>query len=132
MKNTIKIQICVLLLLGVLPLYSMPHNMRNLSTTDGLNDLLINVIHRDTCGMVWLGTGSTIERFDGVRVHTYPIPGNAGTHQRVTAIVGRHAGELYVSNGDGIFRLKEETLQPIFREEIALGVQDLVLVWKIG
>ena len=127
MKNTIKIQICVLLLLGVLPLYSMPHNMRNLSTTDGLNDLLINVIHRDTCGMVWLGTGSTIERFDGVRVHTYPIPGNAGTHQRVTAIVGRHAGELYVSNGDGIFRLKEETLQPIFREGIALGVLDLVL-----
>lgn len=122
-------RVCLLLLclVGALTLHARPHNMRNLSTRDGLNDLLINVIHRDSSGMIWLGTGSTIERFDGVRVYTYPIPGLAGTQKRVTAIVGTGADNLYVSNGDGIFRMKDGALQPAFREDIAMAVQDLVL-----
>ncbi|MGN0236218.1 MAG: two-component regulator propeller domain-containing protein [Paludibacteraceae bacterium] len=122
-------KVCLLLLclVGAVLLHARPHNIRNLSTRDGLNDLLINVIHRDTTGMVWLGTGSTVECFDGVRVNTYPIPGNAGTQKRITAIVGKSADELYISNGDGIFRLQDGKFQPVYHDIINSPVFDLAL-----
>ena len=40
--------------------------IRNLSVSDGLSDLVVNVIYKDSRGYVWMGTNTSVERFDGI------------------------------------------------------------------
>lgn len=46
---------------------------RNLSVSDGLPDLVINVIYKDSKGYVWMGTNTSVERFDGIRLEHYMV-----------------------------------------------------------
>ncbi len=49
---------------------------RNFASVDGLSDLTISTIYKDSKGYLWLGTATSVERFDGVRFKHYPVFGN--------------------------------------------------------
>lgn len=81
-----------------------------LTTGDGLSDLVVNKIYKDSKGYVWLGTGLGLDRFDGVRIKSVPIPGDNLNHKRVKAITEAQ-GELYIGNADGLYLLDRTRMQ---------------------
>lgn len=97
---------------------------RNLSVSDGLPDLVINVIYKDSKGYVWMGTNTSVERFDGIRLEHYMVKGNNENLKRVFALIEMPHDELWVGTGMGIFRLtaRHEKLERLAPEIITSGV----------
>lgn len=128
MKN-IQRYILVLILLFINTLaYSDSYTFRGLSVSDGLSDLLVNVIYKDADGYVWLGTGSSLERFDGVHIKHYQIPGTNEKLKRVNAITAMSDGQIWIGNGMGLWRLAkgQDTLVRIVPEKIDCQVYSLL------
>lgn len=90
------------------PLSARVNTFRGVSMADGLSDLLVNVIYKDTAGFVWLGTDNCLDRFDGVNIKHYPFPGSDIKRKRVTAITEMNDKYLWVGNGLGLWRLNRE------------------------
>lgn len=61
---------------NVLVLMADTFTFRNFSSADGLLDLTVSTIYKDSEGYLWLGTATSVERFDGVRFKHYPVFGN--------------------------------------------------------
>lgn len=124
MKNKARFIVSLLFLfLGTfLGTSAYPHSyaLRGLSVSDGLSDLLVNAIYKDRAGYVWLGTGSSLERFDGVHIRHYRIAGDNEKLKRVNAIIELPDGQLWMGNGMGLWRLNREqdTLERIAPELI--------------
>lgn len=79
---------------------------RGLSLSQGLSDLLVNVIFKDSKGFVWLGTEQGVDRFDGNFIHPYSLEGDIRRSKRVMAITeGRH-GDIYVGSQQGLYMLE--------------------------
>lgn len=97
---------------------------RNLSVSDGLPDLVINVIYKDSKGYVWMGTNTSVERFDGIRLEHYMVEGSNENLKRVFALMEMPGNELWVGTGMGLFRLAEgtEKLERLAPEMITSGV----------
>lgn len=106
-----------------------PHKIVNLSVRDGLGDMLVNHIHQDNSGMIWLGTGSNIACYDGVRLRTFPLSGNDSPQKRVSAIVGSPSNGLWAGNGDGLwlYDSRQEAFNRAYESDIVGGVTDLAL-----
>jgi len=77
---------------------------------EGLSDLLVNVIYKDSFGFIWLGTGKGLDRFDGIKIKHYPFE-NALQEQRIRigAICETAGGQLWVGNALGLWMLDENT-----------------------
>lgn len=97
---------------------------RNLSVSDGLPDLVVNVIYKDSKGYVWMGTNTSVERFDGIRLEHYMVEGRNETLKRVYALVEMPGDELWVGTGMGVCRLRlgQDRLERLAPEMIASGV----------
>lgn len=95
----------------------------------GTSDRLVNAIHRDATGYVWIGTGQTVDRYDGVRVKKYTIPGERLNLKRVTDITSGRDGTVYISNGEGVFRLPSggSEIVPMVKNSINFPVNSLLL-----
>lgn len=125
----------ILALTCTLLVFGSPVQVRHLGGPEGLKDLLVNVIHRDSSGLVWLGTGSSVELFDGIRLTHFPLPGNNDFSQRVTAIVGNSDQQLFVGNGNGLYSLSapankpiaQAQWQPVGEKQIVGAISDLYL-----
>ncbi len=91
------------------------------------SDLLINTIFKDSKGYVWLGTGQSLDRFDGIRVKTYEIPGDNYYLKRVNAITEDSQGNIFIATGKGLFILPlyANTLEPVFADKIDFAVNAL-------
>ena len=95
------------------------YNWQSLTTTDGLSDLVVNALYKDTRGYVWIGTGSSLDRFDGVHIRSYRIVGNNEKLKRVNAITqldtdgnnSRTDVEIWMGNGMGLWRVNNDTRQ---------------------
>lgn len=100
--------------------YSYNRTFREISLTEGLSDLTVNEIYKDSSGFIWIGTDKALDRFDGVHLKRYDIPGADEKLKRVNAIVELPGNELWMGNGMGLWRLdkKEDKLQAIARETI--------------
>lgn len=66
--------------------YAQTSIFRGLSVTEGLSDLVVNALYKDSIGYVWIGTGTSLERFDGVHLKRYLVSGNNEKLKRVNAI----------------------------------------------
>lgn len=128
MRNILR-HILILLLLLISGLaYPDSYAFRSLSVSDGLSDLLVNVIYKDAGGYVWLGTGSSLERFDGVHIKHYQISGTNEKLKRVNAITGMCDGQIWMGNGMGLWRLNkgQDTLVRIAPEKLDGQVYSLL------
>ncbi|MCM1050919.1 MAG: helix-turn-helix domain-containing protein [Paenibacillus sp.] len=112
-----------IILLTALP--AGAQTFRQVSTSDRL----VNAIHRDATGYVWIGTGQTVDRYDGVRVKKYTIPGERLNLKRVTDITSGRDGTVYIANGEGVFRLPAggSDIIPMARNRINFPVNGLLL-----
>ena len=125
----IKLYIFILLILSVsLPIYSNTSVFRGLSVTDGLTDLIINALYKDSLGYMWIGTGNSLERFDGNRLKHYTISGANEKLKRVNAIVETKNNNIWIGNGMGLWKLDKATdeLTHIAPETIHYGVNSLL------
>jgi len=135
----IQIVCCIALLCCPTLASGHPSTIQHLGVSEGLNDLLVNTIHRDSTGLVWLGTGSSVELFDGVRFIHFPLPDGNYLSQRVTAIVGHSTSQLYVGNSNGLYCLSAPENAPIAQaqwqrigeHQIMGAVSDLLLTDQI-
>ena len=115
-------------MLACISVYSRSYTFRGLSVTEGLSDLIVNAIYKDSVGFVWIGTGTSLERFDGVRIKHYPIPGADEKLKRVNAIAETDGNQLWMGNGVGLWRLdkSKDCLEAIVPETINSGVRSLL------
>lgn len=130
MKNKLKYIFVLLLLFTNTLVYSDSYAFRGLSVSDGLSDLLVNVIYKDSDGYIWLGTGSSLERFDGVHIKHYRISGKNEKLKRINAITGTSDGQIWIGNGMGLWRLdkQQDSLAHIASEKIDCQVHSLLAV----
>lgn len=119
MKNIQRyVALCCLLALS-LSLFSRSYTFRGLSVADGLSDLVVNALYKDSTGFVWIGTGAALERFDGVRIKRYAIAGADEKRKRVNVIAETAGNQLWMGNGTGLWRLDRQNDR---LEHIAPGV----------
>lgn len=78
---------------------------RGVSVSDGLPDLVVNALYKDLAGYVWLGTSSSIERFDGVHFKHYSIPAADEKEREVNVITGMPNDEVWFGNNAGLWRI---------------------------
>lgn len=121
----------ILLFCIILGIYSSAsarsYIFHNLTTRDGLTDQLVNTIHQDQSGYIWLGTASNVVRYDGVHLFEYPLPGIKNAKKRVQSIESAPDKTLWVCNGEGLFEMKpdETEFHQIFGPEINYGLNSL-------
>lgn len=128
MKNIIRYIITFCLLIICISVCPRSYTFRGLSVTEGLSDLIVNAIYKDSVGFVWIGTGTSLERFDGVRIKHYPIPGANEKLKRVNAITETDNNQIWMGNGVGLWRLdkNKDCLEAIAPETINSGVRSLL------
>ncbi|MBQ8673916.1 MAG: helix-turn-helix domain-containing protein [Bacteroides sp.] len=127
MRNLLKNLLILLSLWISVAAYSYPTSFRNLTMMEGLSDLLVNAIYKDSLGYVWIGTGNSLERFDGVHLKRYPIKGTDEKLKRVSAIAELPGNEIWMGNGMGLWRVNKqtETLERISGAQIDMPVHSL-------
>ncbi|MCI1648475.1 MAG: helix-turn-helix domain-containing protein [Bacteroides sp.] len=107
-----------------------PHTytFRGLSITEGLSDLVVNALYKDSEGFVWIGTGNSLERFDGIRLKHYKIPGTNEKLKRVNVILQTDDRKIWMGNGMGLWRInpQKEELEQIETNLIRNGVRSLL------
>ena len=81
------------------------YNFRNLSVREGLSDLVVNTIYKDSLGYMWFGTNTSLERFDGVYLKHFLVKGSSESLKRVYAIAGLPNNEIWVGTGNGLWRV---------------------------
>ena len=120
----------IFIILTIISILANPlsaQQFRGLTVDDGLSDLVVNTIYKDSAGYVWLGTGASLDRFDGMRVKRYGIPGTAIHQQRVNAITETADGRLWIGNNEGIFSLSDDgsALNRVASDRIMFRVNSL-------
>ncbi len=78
---------------------------RNLSVKDGLTDLVVNALYKDSQGYLWVGTSSNVERFDGVFFKSYEIPETGEKGTEVSCITGQANGDIYFGTNTGLWKI---------------------------
>ena len=108
--------------------YAQTSIFRGLSVTEGLSDLVVNALYKDSIGYVWIGTGTSLERFDGVHLKRYPVSGNNEKLKRVNAIAETEGNQIWMGNGMGLWRLNKEldALELIVPDMINCAVHSLL------
>ena len=76
---------------------------RSLSRADGLSDLKVSSLYKDSNGFLWVGTATSVERFDGVRFKHYPIHGNSEKKKWVNVIAEIEGHRILVGNDMGLW-----------------------------
>ncbi len=104
------------------------YTFRGLSDSAGMNDLTVTAIFKDSLGYVWIGTTSSVERFDGVSIKHYVISGDDEKRKRVYAFTELPNNLLIMGNGMGIWNLddtKKKWVQ-VATDSITSGVHSLL------
>lgn len=117
-------------LFGLISVFIYPYNrtFRSLTATEGLSDLVVNELYKDSQGYMWIGTGKTLERFDGAHIKRYDILGADERLKRVYAIAELPDNELWMGNGMGLWRINklDDKLEAIARETVSGAVYSLL------
>lgn len=109
---------------------SSSYTFRSLSETDGLSDLTVSTFYKDSLGYVWIGTATSIERFDGEHLKHFPILGNNEKQKWVNVITETVGNQIWVGNDMGLWTInkKTEKLEIFAPEAINCGVRALLSV----
>lgn len=128
MKNILRYILTAFLLFTCISIHARSYTFRGLSVTDGLSDLVVNALYKDSIGFVWVGTGNSLERFDGIHLKHYLIPGANEKLKRVNVIAELGNNEIWMGNGTGLWRVNKEmdTLEQIAGVTINVGVRSLL------
>ena len=110
----------------VLVLPADTFTFRNISSVDGLPDLTVSTIYKDSKGYLWLGTATSVERFDGVRFKHFPVYGNNEKLKWVNVITETGGNQVWVGTETGLWRVGVEKLEPAYRDSIQGIVREIL------
>lgn len=91
---------------------------KGLSVKDGLSDLVVNALYKDSLGFLWIGTSKSIERYDGIRFKHYDIPAVTPKAKEVNTIIGIYGNEIWFGNNSGLWKVEGDTINRIFPQKI--------------
>lgn len=117
---------CIIILIFSSSLYSQEYMFRGLSGTEGLSDLVIGALYKDSCGYVWLGTATSVERFDGVHLKHYPIYASSERWKWVNTIIETSGNRLWVGTDGGFWQVGQDKVERVAPEVIKNGVRSIV------
>lgn len=103
--------------------------LRSLTAKDGLSDLLVNVIYKDSTGYVWFGTESGLDRFDGNRIKSFKLDSDSrNVSRRVNAITSGSNGSIFAGSNIGLFELAPGSSMPvrIYKDKLNGAVSSLI------
>lgn len=104
------------------------YEFKGITKSDGLSDLLVNVIYQDSDGFIWLGTGKGIDRFDGIRIEHFSFESNSKEHRiRINTICETPQSQIWTGNAYGLWKLDKTMgqLTQVFNEQINFSVNTL-------
>ena len=81
------------------------HKFREISMTDGLSDLTVRSIYKDSTGFVWIGTDSSLDKFDGINIVSYKTE-NLKKNTPVYTITSGPANNIWFGTGSGLYFLE--------------------------
>lgn len=128
MRNILKFLFLCYMIISCVCVYPNTYTLRGLSVSDGLSDLLVNALYKDSIGFVWIGTGNSLDRFDGTHIRRYPISGNNERLKRVNAIAEMPGNQLWMGNGMGLWRMNRErtAFERVIPENIDFAIYTLL------
>ena len=102
------------------------HLFKELSMTEGLSDLTVRCIFKDSYGFVWLGTDSSLDRFDGVNIISYKFDFTR-KNIPIYAITEDQSNKIWVATSNGLFYVNHENylLEPFATDLIHFKVNCL-------
>lgn len=118
--------IILILIIGLPARVSGAVRMHTLSTDDGLSDMLVNCIFKDSRGYLWLGTGVGLDRYDGNNVHNFAFGPEVVEPRRITAIAETPGGRIVVGGFRGLSVVSDGMLMPWMSAQINFRVYDLL------
>lgn len=104
------------------------YQFRSLSVSDGLSDLVVNTLYKDSLGYLWFGTNTSLERFDGVYLKRFSVRGASESLKRVYAVAELPGNEIWAGTGSGLWRVKgtRDGLERIAADMIDMPVKALL------
>ena len=120
---------------------------QKISSTDGLSNSAISIIHKDSNGVMWFGSWDGLNRFDGKNIHIFKSnkkdPSSISSNV-IIDIIEPSRGVLWINTTKGINKFntftrtftryfdteKENTSGSSKTYQMALGVQNLVLCYS--
>lgn len=129
MKNIIG-RIITIIILILIPVSGIGQTttFRGLTMTDGLSDLLVNAIYKDSSGFVWFGSINSVDCFDGIEIHKYPFTNNDTKLKRVYALTETAGKQIWMGNNLGLWVLdrRSDSMIQIANEQIDFPVYSLL------
>lgn len=103
---------------------------RALTIDNGLSNLMVTSIYKDSIGFIWIGTDNSLDRFDGLNLVHYAFPQGNINKKRIKTICETTSGNLFVGNGIGLWNLKkgDKQLHQILTDKIDCSVT--ILKWN--
>lgn len=106
--------------------YSQSLVFRSISGTEGLTDLTVSSIYKDSDGYIWLGTASSIERFDGIYLKHYSIPASSEKQKYVNCFVETKDNQLWIGTDGGFWQIRQDKVERVEAKVIKNGVRSIV------
>ena len=122
--------IIFLISLLIFPLYASAYTynipFRNISRKEGLNDLTVSALFKDSKGYMWIGTATSIEQFDGMYMTHYPFPGNDNKSKWVNDIKESPWGTILAGNENGLWEKRGDSFVPFYQDSIKGIVRKII------
>lgn len=106
--------------------YSQSYTFRSLSGTDGLSDLVIGALYKDSRGYVWIGTATSVERFDGVHLKHYPMYVSSERWKWVNTFIETSGNQIWAGTDGGFWQMGQDRVERIAPDVIKNGVRSIV------
>jgi signal transduction histidine kinase/ligand-binding sensor domain-containing protein/CheY-like chemotaxis protein/AraC-like DNA-binding protein len=149
MKKHLILTLIISLLTGITFISQASIKSNKLSSIDGLSNSAISVIHKDSSGILWIGTWDGLNSYDGKNIRVFKSDKKntkSLTSNVIVNIVEPEKGTLWVSTTHGVNRLNIKTreINRYFEKEgknastslksykLALGPENLIFCFTLG
>lgn len=106
--------------------YSQSYTFRSISGTEGLSDLVVGALYKDSRGYIWIGTATSVERFDGVHLKHYPINVSSERSKWVNTFIETSGNQIWVGTDGGFWLVGQDQVERIAPNVIKNGVRSIV------
>lgn len=104
-----RIRFIVIILFSSLFLSAQLPNFNNLNIESGMSSNYIRTIYKDSRGLIWIGTDTGLDSYDGIQIVNYGKRFKTPLKGAVQSIIESSDGSLWIGNEQGAFLYKKIT-----------------------
>ena len=117
--STLKITLCTLLWLVLFfSVQGQTYRFRNFGTLNGLTDTYVYTLCQDNNGMLWIGTGTGLVKFDGIAFHNIQFPDSVANRYVNISLKDKNGTIWFGCNDGSLFYLKNNLLTKLGDQNI--------------